>query len=164
MSEIKVLFSAQTGCMSPKTVCPGISPCILYNWPKKTSTHQVHTCENCSPSSGNVHLAMEMCESGTVRILNFGHCLPSVRLTVPMLGPCHKHVRPISIISCFLHISSSHLSYRGQIISIQHAYNDICSSSLLISVLNLSLSNKGRRQNTMTAAPIFIYCSSSYEI
>ena len=40
VSEIKVLFGAPTGCTSPKTVRPGISPCTLIvcsynNWLKK---------------------------------------------------------------------------------------------------------------------------------
>ena len=101
-------YNLQTGCMSPKTVYPGISPCTLFmcsynNWPKKTSTHQVHTFENCSPSHGNVHPAMELCASGTGCTLNFRQCLPSVRLTVLLLGPCHKHVQPIFIISCFFY-------------------------------------------------------------
>ena len=50
MSEIKVIFGAPTGCTSPKTVRPGISP-------------------------KSVHPAVKMCAPGAGCTLNFRHCI-----------------------------------------------------------------------------------------
>ena len=71
VSEIKVLFGAPTGCTSPKTVRPGISPCTFFicsyiNWLKK----RAHT--GCTPLK-SVHPAVKMCTPGAGCTLNFGH-------------------------------------------------------------------------------------------
>ena len=48
VSEIYVLFGAPTGCTSPKTVRPGISPCTLF-----TCSFNKHL-KNRAPSRGNM--------------------------------------------------------------------------------------------------------------
>ena len=71
VSEIKVIFGVPTGCTSPKTVRPGISPCTLCicsynNWLKK----RAHT--GCTPPK-IVHPAVKVCAPGAGCTLNFGH-------------------------------------------------------------------------------------------
>ena len=70
VSEIKVLFGAPRGCISPKTVQPGISTCTLFifsynNWLQK----RAHT--RCIPSK-IVHPAMKMCTPGAPLISDTG--------------------------------------------------------------------------------------------
>ena len=85
--EIKVIFSAPSGCKGSKNVRPAACPCtpLIYS-NNKSLKKRAHTGRT---SQKNVHPPAEMCAPGAGRTLNFEHCVHYIcYINVPNV--CHN--------------------------------------------------------------------------